>query len=79
MLISLSLKGIKNPFYNKKHTLNTKEAISSKRSSKLIYVYDYMLKLQIIFLSLTALAKAIHASHNALNNSIRKNLIYRGH
>jgi group I intron endonuclease len=78
-LISLSLKGIKNPFYNKKHSLKTKELISNKNSNRIIFVYDCMLNLQIIFPSMTSLAKAVHASHNLLNKSIQKKILFRGH
>jgi group I intron endonuclease len=78
-LISLSLKGVKNPFYNKKHSTKTKELISNKNSSSPIFVYDYMLNLQIIFPSLTALAKRVRANYNSLNKSIQKNLLFRGH
>jgi group I intron endonuclease len=52
-LISKSLKGIRNPFFNRKHSKITTELISIKKSKGLIYIYDDMLNLIVILFSLT--------------------------
>lgn len=53
-LISDSLKGDKNPFFIKKHSLILKILISERRSNRklYIYIYDNLLNLQVIIYSL---------------------------
>lgn len=77
-LISQALTGDNNPFYNKKHSLNTKELISRRRSKNLIYIYDSLFNLQIVFSSLTSLAKNIKANNSTLNSSIINSTLFRG-
>jgi group I intron endonuclease len=77
-LISQALTGYNNPFYNKKHSLNTNKLISSRRSKNLIYIYDSLFNLQIVFSSLTSLAKSIKANNSTLSSSIINSTLFRG-
>lgn len=77
-LISNSLKGDKNPFFNKKHSLSSKILISEGRSNRKIYIYDNLLNLQIIVSSLNKLAKSIYANNSTLNTYIKSNKLFRG-
>ena len=77
-LISLILKGEKNAFFNKKHSLTTLEIMSKQRSSGSIYVYDSLLNLQVVFSSLTKLAKSIQANNITLNTFLNNNKLFRG-
>lgn len=77
-LISDNLKGDKNPFFNKKHSLKSKTFMSNRRSSRKIYVYDNLLNLQVVISSLNQLAKNIYANNNTLNSYINSNKLFRG-
>jgi len=77
-LISLSTRGIRNPFYGKKHSLVSKELISNKKSKGSIYIYDNLLNLQIVLSSITELTKAIHANNGTINEILNKNRLFRG-
>lgn len=77
-MISLSLRSVKIPFFGKKHSLITKELIFNKKSSKVIFIYDNMLNLKVIFPYITALAKVIHANNNRINNCIKNNSLFIG-
>jgi group I intron endonuclease len=76
--ISNSLKGYRNPFFMKKHSLIIKELISKHKSKGLIYLYDSMLNLQMVFLSITSLAKLISSTNNTLNDYLKTNKLFRG-
>lgn len=77
-LISDNLKGDKNPFFNKKHSLKSKTLISNRRSSRKIYIYDNLLNLQVVISSLNLLAKSIYANNRTLNSFINSNKLFRG-
>lgn len=78
LLISQSLKGDKNPFYNEKHSLKSKDLISIKKSHGLIYIYDSIYNFQGVFKSLTELAKTIKANKNTLDLVLNKDKLFRG-
>ena len=78
LLISQALKGDKNPFYCKKHSLSSKDLISTKKSHGFIYVYDSLYNLLAVFNSLTLLAKIIKANNNTLNLVLNKDRLFRG-
>jgi len=78
VLISESLKGSNNPFFMRRHLLKSKELISINRSKRLIYLYDSFLKLQVIFTSLTFLAKTINSNNKTLQNYLNENKLFRG-
>lgn len=61
--ISNSLIGIRNPFYMRKHSFETKKLISRQKSKGIIYLYDDILNLLVGFPSLTKLAKLIFSSN----------------
>jgi group I intron endonuclease len=77
-LISESLKGDKNPFFNKRHSLKTKLLISKIKSKGEIYIYDSLLNLQVVVSSLRMLSKNIRAHYNTLNSYIINNKLFRG-
>jgi group I intron endonuclease len=77
-LISNSLKRDKNPFFGKRHSQETKKLISSRKSKRLIYVYNSMLNLLIVFSSLTKFAKLIFSTNNTLKDYMYKNKLFRG-
>jgi group I intron endonuclease len=76
--ISNSLKGERNPFFMKKHSLKSKELISNYKSRGFIYLYDSLLNLQIIFPSITILAKLILSTTTTLNTYLKTNKLFRG-
>jgi group I intron endonuclease len=77
-LISIALKGDNNPFYNRKHSLRSKELMSKEKSNRSIYVYDNLCNLQIIFTSLSLFAKIIKANYSTLNTVLNNNLLFIG-
>jgi group I intron endonuclease len=77
-LISELLKGERNPFFNKKHSLYSKNLISIRKSSKLIFLYDSLCNLQISVSSLSLLAKEIQANYKTLNYYLNNNILFRG-
>jgi hypothetical protein len=77
-LISESLRGLRNPFFSKKHTKLNKELISKKKSKGLVYIYDDMLNFLVIFTSLTNLKKTIKANMSILKKSLESNRLFRG-
>ena len=77
-LISQSLKGFRNPFFNRKHSKLSKEKISTKNSKGLIYVYDDMLRLLVEFTSLTDFKNTIKANMVTLNKCLGSNTLSRG-
>jgi group I intron endonuclease len=77
-LISESLKGFRNPFFNSKHSRLSKELISSKKSKGLIYIYDNMLKFLVVFTSLTDFKKTIKANMPILKRCLDSNRLFRG-
>lgn len=78
LMISQMLKGDKNPFYNQKHSLKSKDLISIKKSHGLVYIYDSLYNFQGVFKSLTELAKIIKANNNSLNLVLNKDRLFRG-
>ena len=62
----------------KKHSILTKAIISSCKSIGLIYVYDSLLNLHLVFSSLTKLAKVVHSNNNTLTNCLKHNKLFRG-
>jgi group I intron endonuclease len=77
-LISELLKGERNPFFKKKHSLYSKNLISIGKSSKLIFLYDSLRNLQISVSSLSLLAKEIQANYKTLNYYLNNNILFRG-
>jgi group I intron endonuclease len=78
LLISQALKGDKNPFYCKKHSLSSKDLISTKKSHGFIFVYDSLYNFLAVFNSLILLAKTIKANNNTLNLVLNKDRLFRG-
>lgn len=61
-LISASLKGELNPFYNKTHSLESLAKIIAANSLDQVYVYDCLKQLQVVFPSVKTLADTIKAN-----------------
>lgn len=76
--ISESLKGKKNPFFNRVHSETSKLQISLTKSSSLIYVYDSFRQLLFIFPSLRFLCGQIKASFSTLSKFTQDGLLFRG-
>lgn len=77
-LISKSLMGLRNPFFNSKHTKLSKELISNKKSKSLIFIYDNMLNLLVVFTSLTDFKKTVKANMLILKKTMISNRLFRG-
>lgn len=77
-LISKALIGENNPFYNQKHTDNTKLKMSETKSTFSVYIYDLYKKLIIIAPSATNLSKRILAAHPFILKVIKDQTLFRG-
>lgn len=64
LLIANALKGELNPFYGKSHNIESINKIIASKSSALIYIYNSIKELQVIFPSITTLSNTINSSNN---------------
>ena len=77
-LISKALIGENNPFYNKTHSLETKIKIIEAKSAYPVYVYNSYRVLQVIFPSVTTLAKLINSNQPTIVKCIKNKALFRG-
>lgn len=68
--ISASLKGDLNPFKNKSHTEESLGKMIAANSLGVVYVYDCFKQLQVIFPSVTTMAKLIKSNSSTINKVI---------
>ena len=77
-LISSSLKGKLNPFYNKTHSLESLSKMTVANSSGVVYVYDSLKQLQVVFPSVKTLSLAINANSSSIKKVIETGSLFRG-
>nr|YP_010555410.1 GIY-YIG endonuclease [Ramaria cf. rubripermanens]UYR22158.1 GIY-YIG endonuclease [Ramaria cf. rubripermanens] len=77
-LISSSLKGKLNPFYNKTHSLKSLEKMTVANSSGVVYVYDNLKQLQVVFPSVKTFSHAIKANSSSIKKVIETGSLFRG-
>lgn len=77
-LISKALTGENNPFYNKKHSVESKLRMIEAKSSYPVYVYNSFKKLLVILPSVKTLAKFIYSNHSTIVNFIKTGTLFRG-
>jgi len=77
-LISSSLKGKLNPFYNKTHSLESLAKMTEANSSGVVYVYDSLKELKLIFPSVKTLSYAIKSNSSSIKKVIEKESFFRG-
>jgi group I intron endonuclease len=77
-LISTSLKGKLNPFYNKTHSLESLSKMTVANSSGVVYVYDSLKQLQVVFPSVKTLSLAINANSSSIKKVIDTGSLFRG-
>jgi group I intron endonuclease len=77
-LISKALTGENNPFYNKNHSVESKLRMIEANSAYPVYIYNSFRELQIIFPSVSTLAKLINSNHSTIVNYIKNNSLFRG-
>ena len=77
-LISRTLTGENNPFYNKTHSVETKVRMIEAKSAHPVYIYNSYKVLQIIFPSVKTLAKLINTSHSTIVSYMKKEVLFRG-
>jgi len=70
-LISSSLKGTLNPFYNKTHSLESLAKMTVANSSGVVYVYDSLKQLQVVYPSVKTLSHAIKANPSSIKQSFK--------
>jgi hypothetical protein len=69
-LISRALTGENNSFYNKTHSEESKLKIIEAKSAYPVYIYNSYKELQIIFPSVSTLAKLINSNNSTIVNFI---------
>lgn len=77
-LISISTRGVKNPFYGLTHSKNSLELMSISKSIGKVFIYNDMKILLIIFTSATLLSRSIKASYPTIINIIKTGNLFRG-
>jgi group I intron endonuclease len=77
-LISRALVGDNNPFYNKKHSVESKLRIIEAKSAYPVYIYNSFKILLVIFPSVTTLAKLIKSNFYSVVTNIKKETLFRG-
>lgn len=77
-LISRTITGDNNPFYDKTHSLNSKLKMIKANSSYPLYIYNSYRNLQIIYPSVNTLAKLINSNHATIVNYMINENLYRG-
>lgn len=77
-LISNSVKGSNNPFFNSSHSTELKIAISQKKSTGIIYIYNSLFELQIIVPSITKLCREVNSIHQTIQSYILSKNLFRG-
>jgi group I intron endonuclease len=77
-LISDSLKGKLNPFFNKKHNKDSLNKIILAKSTGQIFIYDEFKSLLVIFPSLTTFAKAVKSNNTTIKKAIQSGMLFRG-
>lgn len=70
-LISRALTGENNPFYNKTHSVESKLRMIEANSAYPVYIYNSYRVLQIIFPSVSTLAKLINSNHPTIVDYIK--------
>lgn len=77
-LISRALTGENNPFYNKTHSVESKLRMIEANSAYPVYIYNSYRVLQIIFPSVSTLAKLINSNHPTIVDYIKNGALFRG-
>lgn len=80
-LISDSLTGENNPFFNKKHSVERhapKLKMIEANSKYPVYVYNSFKKLLVIYPSVKTLASLIKSNHATIVNIIQNGTLFRG-
>jgi group I intron endonuclease len=77
-LISRALTGENNPFYNKTHSVESKLRMIEAKSAYPVYIYNSHRVLQIIFPSVSTLAKLINSNHPTIVKHIKSGALFRG-
>ena len=67
-----------NPFYNKKHSIESKVRMIEAKSAYPVYVYNSFKELLVIFPSVLTLAKLIKSNHSTIVGAINEQNIFRG-
>lgn len=77
-LISRTMTGENNPFYNKQHSVETITRMREANSAYPVYVYNSYKKLLAIYPSVKTLARVVKSNHATLVNLIKEQTLYRG-
>lgn len=77
-LISKALTGENNPFYNKTHSVESKLRMIEANSAYPVYIYNSYRELQVIFPSVSTLAKLINSNHPTIVDFIKNKILFRG-
>jgi len=77
-LISTSLTGELNPFYNKIHSFEAVAKMTAANFLGVVYIYDSFKKLQVVFPSIMTLVRAIKANSPSIKKVIEKGSFFRG-
>jgi|SRR5690606_11459251 len=77
-LISKALTGENNPFYNKTHSVESKLRMIEANSAYPVYIYNSYRELQVIFPSVSTLAKLINSNHPTIVDFIKNKTLFRG-
>jgi group I intron endonuclease len=73
-----ALVGDNNPFYNKKHSTETKLRMMEARSSYPVYIYNSHKILLAIIPSARALANKTQSTHTTIVTYIKNGSLFRG-
>jgi hypothetical protein len=77
-LISNSLKGKLNPFFNKTHSTNSIDKFRLSYSLGVVYGYICYNNLQVILPYVGTLAKYLKNTSSSINNYMEKGMLFRG-
>jgi group I intron endonuclease len=77
-LISRSLIGENNPFYNKNHSIESKLRMIEANSAFSVYIYNSLKELLVIYPSVGTLAKSINSNHSTIISFIKNGTLFRG-
>nr|YP_007507073.1 intronic ORF at intron 8 of cox1 [Ceratocystis cacaofunesta]YP_009704212.1 GIY endonuclease [Ceratocystis fimbriata]YP_009710364.1 GIY endonuclease [Ceratocystis albifundus]AFO38125.1 intronic ORF at intron 8 of cox1 [Ceratocystis cacaofunesta]QEN73775.1 GIY endonuclease [Ceratocystis fimbriata]QFX74866.1 GIY endonuclease [Ceratocystis albifundus] len=77
-LISKALTGENNPFYNKKHSIESRVRMIEANSAYPVYIYNSLKELLVIYPSVSTLANLIKSNHSTIVNHIKEQTIFRG-
>jgi len=80
VLISKTLTGENNPFYLKKHTVDSKLKISQANTQGSVYIYDSFKNKNLVLIlpSIRNLTTLIKSNHNTIVNVINNESLFRG-